>query len=275
MSASDFFRVAAHTKTSTQLSGLPSRGLAIVAQYFQYDRFLTLLQKQRYQTCFDVYGNNTIEWSSAQKERYASFVDQLKKTMASHGQFGLIQMEGNSALYPDQYRIYSEIAKLDLVRTVCETGFNAGHSALMWLNGKPNTVLYSFDIAKHSYVMPMVRVMKSLFPGRLHFTPGDSTESLPHFIKKNPHVNCDLVVIDGGHSGIVPKLDFENLKKMVIPGSLHMLLIDDLPSSNSVIKNMWNEKLRSKEAEDLFHCQRMGQEKYGKGFTIGKFLFYR
>ncbi|CAM9373070.1 unnamed protein product, partial [Choristocarpus tenellus] len=41
----------------------------------------------------------------------------------------------------------------DRVTTVCEVGFNAGHSALNWLlNSRPDTKVISFDLGEHPYV---------------------------------------------------------------------------------------------------------------------------
>ena len=34
---------------------------------------------------------------------------------------------------------------------VCEIGFNAGHSALVWLLGHTNSTLLSFDLGYHPY----------------------------------------------------------------------------------------------------------------------------
>ena len=55
-------------------------------------------------------------------------------------------IEGHSGKYRYLSRLYHWLASRPWVNTVCETGFNAGHSTLQWLTGSDHAKVYSFDI---------------------------------------------------------------------------------------------------------------------------------
>ena len=83
------------------------------------------------------------------------------------------------------------------MRTVCEIGFNAGHSTLTWLEANPNLVVYTFDINHWKYTEVMVNYLKAKYPGRLNSCFGDSTVTLP-LVSANTDIKCDVAVVDGG-----------------------------------------------------------------------------
>ena len=55
---------------------------------------------------------------------------------------------GNAGQLVIEPRVYLAIASMgpDCVRTICEIGFNAGHSAAMWLFAAPTAHVYMFDL---------------------------------------------------------------------------------------------------------------------------------
>ncbi len=109
-------------------------------------------------------------------------------------------LEGYSGLFFEETLAYYMLVQAPFVETVCETGFNAGHSTLMWLTTNPRARVYSFDIGSHEYSRPMAQYLDKEFPGRLTVTLGDSKVTLPAFRKAHPEVTCDFLIIDGGHT---------------------------------------------------------------------------
>ena len=75
---------------------------------------------------------------------------------------------------------------------VCETGFNAGQSALIWLLANPKAKLYSFDLGQYGYTQAAAEFMAEKFPGRFTFIAGNSVESLPKFIVDHPEARAWL-----------------------------------------------------------------------------------
>lgn len=111
------------------------------------------------------------------------------------------------------------------VTTICETGFNLGHSAISWLGSLPNATLYSFDLGAHPYVRVGEGFVKQVFPNRLHLTLGDSTVTVPQFFEQHSDIKCDVVFIDGGHTYQVATADLENLSKRLTKHGV--IVIDD------------------------------------------------
>ena len=164
--------------------------------------FIEMLQSHTYRTCADIFdGRLGLHWTPKQLEYTKLFNSRVRDIVMKYNS-GLI--EGNSGHHRDMLKLYSEIARLDFIRTVCETGFNAGHSTFMWLNTNPELIVYSFDIDMHNYTRPLAYELQSMFPGRLHVTYGDSRLTIPLFHADSPEVKCDLIVIDGGHHYDVP-----------------------------------------------------------------------
>lgn len=92
---------------------------------------------------------------------------------------------------------------------VMEIGFNAGHSAEVFLNN-PNVTLTSFDLGGHNYVLPAKEYIDVHYPDRHTLVLGNSTITIPNYIEKNKDTKFDLIFIDGGHDYIVAKTDMEN-----------------------------------------------------------------
>ena len=109
--------------------------------------------------------------------------------------------------------IYKQLNHFSLgsnATNIMEIGFNAGHSSLLYLLSNPNSKLTIFDLCEHKYTMPCFKYLQSVFPNRLEIIPGDSTKTIPHYYKSNPHTKFDLIHIDGGHFGDIPNKDFYN-----------------------------------------------------------------
>ena len=86
------------------------------------------------------------------------------------------------------------------VRTVCETGVNAGHSASGYLLANPTLHYYGFDLGKHNYTRRAVNFLQTVFPGRVTMTWGDSAQTLQRFHADHLDFVCDLAIVDGLHT---------------------------------------------------------------------------
>jgi predicted O-methyltransferase YrrM len=132
--------------------------------------------------------------------------------------------------------IYKQINLFSLGRTarnILEIGFNAGHSALLFLLSNPDSKLLCFDIVSHRYTMPCFEYLNSLFPGRIILIPGDSTITVFSFYKyfKSLYTDkFDLIHIDGCHEGEIPKKDLDNCLKMLDKDGI--LIFDDTQLQN-------------------------------------------
>lgn len=108
------------------------------------------------------------------------------------------------------------------LRMACQTGFNAGVSALALLCALPNAMVHSFDLGVHPYVVPAARLLDRDYFGRHKLTLGSSLETLPamHRNLTSPGARvpyCDYVFVDGGHSFDVAMADLRNFRSLTTP----------------------------------------------------------
>ncbi len=130
--------------------------------------------------------------------RAATFVAESSQPPKPKGE-SIFDTQGHIFDVLDEVRYYSQLMHLPNITTVCETGFNAGHSAITFLASNPNIHLYSFDLGDMPWTAKSVELVHFLFPGRFTYIKGKSTET----INKDalpPGVQCDLFSVDGDHS---------------------------------------------------------------------------
>ena len=116
-------------------------------------------------------------------------------------------IDGSSGKYRYQSRLYHWPAGRPWVNTVCETGFNAGHSTRQWLTGSDHAKVYSSDIGSHYYTRPMADYLNCTCKGRLHLTIGDSLKTLPRFAAEHRDVKYDGVGPCFPHRGVHPNMN--------------------------------------------------------------------
>jgi hypothetical protein len=105
---------------------------------------------------------------------------------------------GNIAEVRQEVLDFLSYADQPCIKTLCEVGFNAGHSATVLLSANDTTVLHVFDMASLPFASAQVKLMKRVYGKRFHFYKGDSVNLLPWFQQHKTH--CDLFSIDGDHT---------------------------------------------------------------------------
>lgn len=93
---------------------------------------------------------------------------------------------------------------------VMEIGFNAGHSAEIFLKNNKDLTLTSFDIGRHNYVTTAKEYIDLTYPNRHNLIFGNSITSVPLYFKDNKDIKFDIIFIDGCHDYEIAKLDMEN-----------------------------------------------------------------
>lgn len=73
-------------------------------------------------------------------------VNRLNTAIDENTQRQGLMGEGSTAQNPLQRRVYTALASLPCVKTICEVGFNHGHSAGLWLLANPTADVYFFDL---------------------------------------------------------------------------------------------------------------------------------
>lgn len=101
---------------------------------------------------------------------------------------------------------FEDIFSRYTINSVFEIGFNAGHSAAVWLEMNPKLNLYSIDIGRHDYTEEGVRVISERYKNRFVYNKMNSS-NFRSSINKN--LDVDLIFIDGAHSPDMVKNDIE------------------------------------------------------------------
>lgn len=138
-------------------------------------------------------------------------------------------IEGDVAQEPAEIEAYTQLAAEGWVKTICETGFNAGHSALLLLAANPDAQVISFDLGQYGYTQAAKAWMEKKFGrNRFRFIQGDSTKTVPALHAAEPNLRCDLAIVDGGHLIEVARADLENFRQMANPEQ-NFVVVDDAP----------------------------------------------
>jgi hypothetical protein len=137
-----------------------------------------------------------------------------------------VYREGTVVSSEKALAMYFEIARGPNVKTLCETGFNAGHSAAIWMNANPEARMFSFDLGQFDYTMGNGEIMVSMFGDRFELILGDSKYALPEFSRRYPDVKCDVVSVDGDHSTEGAYADLKHFRDMA--SCRNWVLMDDV-----------------------------------------------
>ena len=158
--------------------------------------------------------------------------------------------EGNSGQIPQQTNTLAHLCNDLSIRSILEIGFNAGHSALLYLVSNPYSKIHFFDLGEHAYSRGCFEYLSSQFPGRMSVTWGDSTVTVP----AHPASLFDLIHIDGGHSRYVAESDFYNCRPYANESTY--LIVDDY--DGPVLTPLCNQFVRYNKVDKvdlLFYTQ--------------------
>lgn len=174
---------------------------------------------------------------------------------------------------------YFELTKIcqnnSFTKKILEIGFNAGFSAELFLKNT-NSYVYSFDIGSHfnSYLKYGKMYINYKFPNRHTLVFGNSTETIPMFIKNNSDTKFDIIFIDGGHDYEIAIADLINCKNLSHNNTI--LIMDDIVKEENMSAGYtigptkaWNECISNNiitETDYIFFCK-------GRGMTVGKYIF--
>jgi hypothetical protein len=124
---------------------------------------------------------------------------QHSRRFRAHGWLGIFSdiYNGSKARF-----IFDSLCARRLRQTaaqVCEVGFNAGHSAMLFLESLPNARLITFDVGGPTkpWLLRQRSRLESLYGERFELIVGDSKVEVPTWASRSGHTACDVVFIDG------------------------------------------------------------------------------
>ena len=136
--------------------------------------------------------------------------------------------------------------------TFCETGFNAGHTAMTFL--MLGYRVHSFDVAKNAYTPACARMLSQIWPDRFTLHVGDSRITIDAWVP--PPATCDVVSVDGLHTQAAVLADVRAFAEHARAHA--MLLVDDTsPSYGPNLMAAWQLLVDGGEVAPR-HCTFLG-----------------
>eukprot|EP00960_Hanusia_phi_P055992 763124-Hanusia_phi.AAC.2 len=109
---------------------------------------------------------------------------------------------------------------------VCETGFNAGHSAVIFLEGDNRTVYHGWDLGtEFSAAKVVAGKLSQEYGARFHITWGSTFDTLPEYFRRERNHLCDVVVIDAEHTYKAVLFELQIFKHYL--GGDWLIFVDD------------------------------------------------
>lgn len=135
-------------------------------------------------------------------------------------------IEGSSTARGREMAVYKILAEHSCVDTICEIGFNRGHSALNWLlHSRESVTVHEFDLGEWSSARAGAALLAEKYGNRLRMHWGSSIETVPAATAEG--LTCDVIVVDGGHSWQLADADMANMRRAADPARWHVVAIDD------------------------------------------------
>jgi predicted O-methyltransferase YrrM len=135
---------------------------------------------------------------------------------------GYYEFEGYSQQVPKQVEDLIALSNGPDKLNVMEIGFNAGHSAEVFLQNNKHLKLTSFDLGEHDYVHVAKEYIDTTYPNRHTLILGDSTITVPAY---TCDTKFDVIFIDGGHDYEIAKADIDNCRRLAHENTI--VILDD------------------------------------------------
>merc|ERR1719387_1157466 len=179
-------------------------------------------------------------------------------------------VEGYITQEPTKVQAYYTMAAQPWVQNICETGFNGGHSAMLFLLSNPRAKVFSFDLGVYPYSKAAASFLANKFPGRFVLVPGDSRQSVPALHAEMPGLKCQMLSIDGGHGIDVVRADITNLQKLADP-ERNLVVVNNSPCEAGWCtgpSSAWQEAVESRAILPLSRSPLDGIHGFSAGVLV-------
>ena len=174
-----------------------------------------------------------------------TFWNLLDRNILRHYIHGVPPKNPYGYIRPVQLKAYAQsVWQDDHVQMYCEVGVNGGHGTAAMLLANSHMHVVSFDYGAWTYSNSTIDLLDLYFGSRFQFVQGPSQKTIPEFIARNPGVQCDVLLVDGGHAASVAVGDLRQFARMAACNAT--VFVDDLNENHGP-----GSALRAAEREGL------------------------
>ena len=140
-----------------------------------------------------------------------------------HGMYGIFAQGSNWLDYKQTKSrfLFNRICPIaKALKNVCEIGFMAGHTSLLYLEALPNARVVSFelgDVAYTPWLTRQTRVFGEAYGDRFEMVKGPSQTTIPAYREAHPDFRCDAVFVDGAKTTEGRERDFIEMRRLSSP----------------------------------------------------------
>lgn len=186
---------------------------------------------------------------------------------------GYYEFEGHAQDISNQESDLIKLSSQPIIN-VMEIGFNAGHSADIFLKNNKDIMLTSFDLCVHNYLNLAKEYIDINYPNRHKLIRGNSIETVPKYIADNVGYKFDLIFIDGAHDYNTANMDLLNCMKLAKDTTI--VILDDTIHTNGWDKwytidptRVWKDNLLKNVITEINHID----YSIGRGMSWGRYIF--
>jgi len=117
--------------------------------------------------------------------------------------------------------------------TLCEVGFNAGHTSMLLLQATGNSRVLTFDLGDYPWAKWTAQLLKEVYGDRFEATFGSSGQTVPAFHRARPAEVCDIVYIDGAKDYQLRLDDIKHFREMARAGA--PLIFDEVCTRSCIV----------------------------------------
>jgi predicted O-methyltransferase YrrM len=199
-----------------------------------------------------------------EKERISDFVNNFN--------FGFV--EGHFGNNNTKKNIIRELVNIYKAKKIMQIGFNAGHSAEIFLTASNDTTLVSFDINHHSYIDMCNYYINYKYNNRHRLIYGDSKFTVRQYSDFS-NEKFDMILIDGDHTYETVKKDIDNCRLLSHENTI--IIVNDVISKDEKLHacwtieptKIWKEHCNSNLINEMGYFDISS----GCGFVYGKYIF--
>ena len=107
------------------------------------------------------------------------------------------------------------------IARICEVGFMAGHTSLLFLESVPGVQVVSFDLGDNQWTAVAASLLHDAYGfDRFEIVIGSSLQTVPRYHRTHSNVTCDVVLIDGAKDFASRLLDLTNFQHLSSPRAM-------------------------------------------------------